>query len=68
MTKNKPSPALLAAIQAVQPSERCAAILVADKTFDTALSKLTAWGDFSHSDHVEMAMQAAIAEVTFRFA
>lgn len=68
MSKMKPSPALIAAIQAVQPSERRAAVLVADRTFTNALAKLEAWGDFRHSDHVEMAMDAAIAEVAFRFA
>lgn len=65
---NKPTPALLAAIHAVQPAERRAAVLVAEKTFAKALSKLTAWGDFSHKAHVEMAMDAAVAEVKFRFA
>ena len=68
MTKQKPSPELIAAIQAVQPSERRAAMLVADKTFASSLSKLTEWNDFSHADHIEMAMETAAAEVTFRFA
>jgi len=68
MTKHKPSPALLAAVLAVRPSERRAAIQVADKTFTNALAKLTAWGDFNHSTHIELANQAAIAEVTYRFA
>jgi len=67
MTKHKPSAELIAIIQDVHPFERCEAILVADKTFNDALSKLTEWNDFSPSDHVEMAMQAAIAEVAFRF-
>jgi hypothetical protein len=68
MTKQKPSSALLAAIQAVHPSRRAAAIRLADKTFASALSKLTEWDDFSHSAHVDMAMEASIAEVTYRFA
>ena len=68
MTKQKPSPALIAAIRAVQPSERQSAILLADRTFAKALAQLEAWGDFSPEAHRQMAMDAAIAEVAFRFA
>lgn len=68
MTKQKPSPALIAAIRAVHPSERRAAILLADRTFARDFAQLEAWGDFSTADHIEMAMDNAVAEVTCRFA
>jgi hypothetical protein len=68
MLKQKASPALVAAILRVQRSERIAAMQVAEKTFTEALSKLTEWNDFSHADHIEMAMEAAAAEVAYKFA
>ena len=59
---------MIEAIKAVQPCERRAAMLLAERTFHKALATLTAWGDFSHADHVEMAGKAAAAEVAFMFA
>lgn len=59
---------MITAVKAVQPSERRAAMLVAERTFLDALAQLRAWGDFSDADHIEMAADAAAAEVAFKFA
>jgi hypothetical protein len=60
--------AMISAVKAVQPSERRAAMLVAERTFLAALAQLRLWGDFSDAAHIEMAADAAAAEVTFKFA
>jgi hypothetical protein len=64
----KPTASMIAAVRAVHPSERRAAALVAERVFSDFLATLTAWDDFSPADHVEMAGDAAAAEVAFRFA
>jgi hypothetical protein len=66
--KMKATIEMIEAIKSVQPCERRAAMLLAERTFHKALATLTAWGDFSHADHVEMAGKAAAAEVAFKFA
>jgi hypothetical protein len=59
---------MIAAIKEVQPSERRAAMLLAERTFNNFLTKLREWGDFDEATHVEMAANAAAAEVAFKFA
>jgi hypothetical protein len=68
MTKIAPRADLIAAINAVHPSEREGAIKVADATFAKSLAKLERWGDFSRAMHIDMAMDAAVAEIKFWFA
>ena len=68
MNKIAPRADLIAAINAVHPSDRAGAIKVADATFAKAFTKLEAWGDFSRAMHIDMAMDAAVAEIKFWFA
>lgn len=64
----KATPAMIAAVRAVHPTERRAAAALAERVFFASLDSLRVWDDFTPAAHVEMAGQAAAAEVAFRFA
>lgn len=66
--KTKAPTAMIEAIRKVQPSERAVAARYAEKYFARSLAKLTAFGDFSAAQNVEMAANATAAEIEFRFA
>lgn len=64
----KPTPDMVSAVNAVRPTERRAAAKCAEWAFFRAYNRLAELGDFSEYDNIEMAGQAAAAEVAFRFA
>jgi altronate dehydratase len=66
--KNKAHPIMIAAVKAVRPCERIAAARCAEVTFIKALRKLQQFADYSEQDNIEMAAQAAAAEIAFKFA
>lgn len=59
--------AMIAAVKSVSPSNRLAAARLAEKTYFDYLDKLTMFGDFNHSTNMEMAADAAAAEVKYFF-
>lgn len=61
----KPSPALLATIKAIAPANRKNAIRLADRTAAQYFAKLQIFGDFSEAEHIELAFEAARAEVLY---
>lgn len=64
----KPHPTMVAAVRAVRPEQRMMAAIIAELAFLKALDKLTKLGDFDQDANVEMAAEAAAAEVAHRFA
>lgn len=59
---------MILAVKAVQPSERRAAAQLAERVFFASLAKARAWGDFNDATNIELAANAAAAEIAFRFA
>jgi hypothetical protein len=59
---------MIIAVKAVQLSERRAAAQLAERVFLASLAKACAWGDFNDATNIELAAEAAAAEVAYRFA
>ena len=59
---------MIAAVKKVSPADRLPAAALAESVFSTSLEKLHKFDDYPEAINVEMAGEAAAAEVAFRFA
>lgn len=59
---------MIQAVKNVHPAERRAAALLGERVFLAALAKFRVWADFDEATNVELAAEAAAAEIAYRFA
>lgn len=67
MSKIKAPQILIDTVRRVNKSEQLDAAKVAVKTYFSFLEKLEDFGDFNRQTNEELAAEAAVAEVLFRF-
>ena len=59
---------MILAVKKVQPAERRVAALLGERVFFAALAKARIWADFDEATNLELAAEAAAAEIAYRFA